>query len=64
MNKSIENGHIPSQTTMRERLERFGLLMRRMALDRTLSRRYKEDFGAPPKHWSSTPEMDESEISI
>ena len=39
---------------MGERLEdlvRFGLLMRRMPLDWTLSRRQREDFGAPPQTW-------------
>jgi len=30
-------------------LMRFGLLMRRIALDWTLSRRWREDLGAPPK---------------
>ena len=29
-------------------LVRFGLLMRRIALDWTLSRRWREDLGAPP----------------
>ena len=39
---------------MGKRLERFGeagLLMRRMALDWTLSRRQRVDFGAPPQTW-------------
>ena len=30
---------------------RLGLLMRRMALDWTLSRRQRVDFGAPPQTW-------------
>ena len=30
-------------------LVRFGLLMRRIALDWTLSRRLREDLGAPPR---------------
>ena len=35
-------------------LVRFGLLMRRIALDWTLSRRWREDLGTPPpKHESS-----------
>ena len=32
-------------------LVRLGLLMRRMALDWTLSRRQRVDFGAPPQTW-------------
>ena len=55
---SVENGKICNQTTMRERLERvgeawigFGLLMRRIAVDGILSRRWKEDLGAPPQIW-------------
>ena len=39
---------------MGKRLERFGevrILMRRMALDWTLSRRQRVDFGAPPQTW-------------
>ena len=32
-------------------LVRLGLLMRRMALDWTLSRRQRVDFGAPPQAW-------------
>ena len=32
-------------------LVRLGLLMRRMALDWTLSRRQRVDFGAPPQMW-------------
>ena len=30
---------------------RLGLLMRRMALDWTLSRRQRVDFGIPPQTW-------------
>ena len=30
-------------------LVRFGLLMRRIAVDWTLSRRWREDVGAPPQ---------------
>ena len=30
---------------------RLGLLMRRMALDWSLSRRQRVDFGAPPQTW-------------
>ena len=30
---------------------RLGLLMRRMTLDWTLSRRQRVDFGAPPQTW-------------
>ena len=40
--------------TMRNRFEGFsevGLLMRQMALDWTLSRRQRIDFGAPPQTW-------------
>ena len=43
---------------------RFGLLMRRIALDWTLSRRLREDLGAYPRHKSSTPEKDGSGICI
>ena len=32
-------------------LVRLGLLMRQMALDWTLSRRQRVDFGAPPQTW-------------
>ena len=32
-------------------LARLGLLMRRMALDWTLSRRQRVDYGAPPQMW-------------
>ena len=32
-------------------LVRLGLLMRRMALDWTLPRRQRVDFGAPPQTW-------------
>ena len=32
---------------------RLGLLMRRMALDWTLSRRQRVDFGAPPQTWET-----------
>ena len=45
---SLEDGKISNKTTMGKKLERFGLLMRRMALDWTLSRRQRVDFGAPP----------------
>ena len=46
-------------------LVRLGLFMRRMALDWTLSRRFKEDtWEHHPKHGSCIPEKDESEICI
>ena len=38
--------------------------MKRTALDRTLSRRWKEDFEHHPRHGSSIPEKDESGICI
>ena len=34
-----------------ERFGELGLLMRRMALDWTLSRRHRVDFGAPSQTW-------------
>ena len=37
---------------------RLGLLMRRMALDWTLSRRQRVDFGAPPRRGNSTLKKD------
>ena len=49
----VENGKICNKMTMRERetgeLLRFGLLMRWIALDWTLSRRWRDDLGAPPQ---------------
>ena len=58
MKISIENGKICNQATMGERLKRigevwirFGLLMIRIALDGILSRRWREDLGAPPQIW-------------
>ena len=32
-------------------LVRFGLLMRRIAMDWTLSRRWREDLEVPPQEW-------------
>ena len=43
---------------------RFGLLMRQIVLDWTLSRRWREDLGAQSRHGSSTPKKDESGICI
>ena len=45
-------------------LVRFGLLMRRMDLDWTLSRRWREDLGHHPRYGSRTQEKVESEIFI
>ena len=49
MKMTIENGQICNQATMGRDcrdLVRFGLLMRRIALDWSLSRRWREDLGA------------------
>ena len=46
---------------MGKRLERFGelgLLMRRMALDWTLSKRPRVDFGAPLQTWEQYSKKD------
>ena len=51
---AVENGKISKQRRWERdwrELVRFGLLMRRIALDWILSRRWREDLGAPPQMW-------------
>ena len=50
---AVENGKIYNKTTMGETRElvRFGLLMKRIALEWILSRRWREDLAAPPQTW-------------
>ena len=53
MKIAVENGKVSDKTTMGERdcreLVGFGLLMRRIALDWTLSRRWRGDLEASPQ---------------
>ena len=54
VNVFIKDGRFPTNRRWERGwrdVVRLGLLMRRMALDCTLSRRQRVDFGAPPQTW-------------
>ena len=54
MKISVENGKLCNQTTTGERLERIGevwIVDEKVALGWILSRRWREDLGAPSQIW-------------